>query len=82
MIERLPGVGARRLMVPLTLMAEPPESSETLPLIVTLPMKVCVPLVVMLLLSAMVVAVRLRLPEPPVVLIGPVTEIQLVESTP
>ena len=46
--------------MPVTVIADPPEVSETLPLIVTLPVKACVPAVVMLLDRAMALLVRLR----------------------
>ena len=54
-------VGASLLIVPVTVMAEPPDVNVMLPLIVTLPVKACEPMVVMLLLRAILLPVRLRL---------------------
>ena len=47
--------------MPVTVIFAPPEVSATFPLMVTLPVSVCVPLVVMLFVSAMLAPVMLRL---------------------
>ena len=59
-IVLLPGTSAVSIL-PETATADPPDESETLPLMVMLPVKDCGPAVVMLFVRAMALPVMLRL---------------------